>query len=69
MPDQPIRCWRTKNEIDFLSKLGFHSKGRFPRNPKMCIAGYIKGAALRDDWGLVDRDEVLNHARAMLASM
>ena len=54
--------WETADEIKFISSLGGHRDRPAYVNRVKLIDGYIRGLHYRQNWGLMDRSEVLTHA-------
>ncbi len=59
--------WGTKNEINFLTKIG--TFGKQHKDPKPLLAKYIEAAEERHNWGKIDSEEVIRTARAMHDSL
>jgi len=56
--------WSTGDEKRFISRLG--SFGVSTAERCKLLEGYIAGAEKREDWGSVDKEEVLEYARQCL---
>ena len=59
------QVWSTGNEIEFISKLGTHGRGKVSR--VKCLSGYLVGAAKRNDWGGMDKYKCIIAAKTFLA--
>lgn len=51
--------WTTGDEKRFLAEMA--SRGKL-----YVIDGWLAGAAMRSDWGLMDREELTKYARTLL---
>jgi hypothetical protein len=56
--------WSTEAELHFLDDLGAHTG--VTRDPAPLLRGYLAGAEKRTDWGNMDRDAVIAHAKKRL---
>ena len=54
--------WETADEIKFISSLGGHRDRPVYVSRVKLIDGYIRGLRCRQNWGLMDRSEILTHA-------
>ena len=65
--------YTTESEIKFINNLGMivwdTSVGFRQRNRKQLLEGYLMGAGLREEWGLIDKEVVINHARTILNAL
>jgi len=63
--------WDTRDEIKFIDGLWWSMTGKRGSDPagvrKELLTGYLVGALLREDWGAMDRDEVIHYAAHLLA--
>jgi len=65
------RIWTTQDEINFIRRIG---RGNMPENTDHHtdmsrldkLLGYIDGARQRQNWGGMDRNEVIEFAEAEL---
>lgn len=53
--------WTTKNEINFIAKLGQHSLMKTQR--KILLKRYLEAAQKRDLWYDIDKEEVLEYVK------
>ena len=58
--------WQTADELKFISSLGGHRDRPVYVYRAKLLNGYVHGLRHRQDWGLLDRLEVLHHALAEL---
>ncbi len=67
MPNPYDSCWTTADEIRLLiDSLGSHHKGEAIPD-KTRLQRYIAGANKRVNWGRMDREDILAHAKTKLA--
>ena len=60
-----METYNTADELDFISKLGSYNAGTPSR--VVLLHRYIKAFPRRVDWGSIEKEKVLAHARAKLA--
>ena len=57
----------TKNEIEFIRNLGKHNLHNEyysgPRDKETLLKGYLIGLEKRDEWGEIDKNEVMAFVR------
>ena len=58
--------WSTRDELNFLRKIGTFGLKGAGRDPKKCLEGYIKAAKNRVDWGKIDKEVAVETAKALL---
>ena len=51
--------WETRDELDFLARLGRHTNGRFLGQRRPLLLGYRRGLGLRRVWIGLDRATIL----------
>ena len=51
--------WTTRDELDFLARLGQHSNGLFLGQRRALLLGYRRGLGLRRVWAGLDQGVVL----------
>ncbi len=54
--------WETRDELDFLARLGHHSNGLFLGQRRALLLGYRRGLGLRRVWVGLDRATLLTAA-------
>ena len=59
--------WNTDMEIDFLDNEGTFRE--MPGNPLKLLRGYLKGIATRTDWGTMNKEKIIAHARARIRKL
>lgn len=57
----------TRSEIKFLDNIGTH--GEVPGDPLKLLKGYLKGAEARTNWGGIDKEKVIAHAKARIREL
>ena len=67
MKERKHASWTTKNEIDFIKKIGTGSFSTISRKVKSTsrrklLKGYINGCKLRDNWEGIDKDQIIAYA-------
>jgi hypothetical protein len=60
-----METYNTADELDFISKLGSYKAGTPSR--LVLLHRYIKAWPRRVEWGRIDKDAAIVHARAELA--
>ena len=60
--------WETRDELDFLARLGHHANGRFLGQRRPLLLGYRRGLGLRRVWIGLDRATILAAADGALQS-
>lgn len=69
--DQGVLRWRyhftTLDEMRFIDGLGKHSGVTSTR--KILLQNYLKTTKWRRDWGLIDKEAVIAHARQALEAL
>jgi hypothetical protein len=63
----PVFTWNTDKEIEFVSRIGKHSKvgKRFPR--RTLLERYLQSTKLRVRWNGVNKERVVEATLLMLA--
>ena len=59
--------WSTEDEIDFLDNIGTFLE--MPGNPLKLLRGYLRGVETRTDWGTMDKDKIIAHAKARIQEL
>ena len=60
--------WGTQSELRYLNGIGDSHKEVSRRSSKVVLlAGYIAGAEMRNDWGIINKDAVMEMANKLLA--
>lgn len=63
-----IQGHTTEHEIKFLNGLGnYKAQHKIPLVD--VLRGYINGAAGREDWGDINKDQVISHAVKLLSTL
>ena len=64
--------WDTRDEIHFIDQMWWSMTGKRGSDPagvrRELLTSYLEGALLRDDWGAMNRDEVIHYARNLLGA-
>ncbi len=56
--------WKTSSEVNFIIGLGTFNKHQ-RLSKKELLVKYIEAAAVRDDWGWIDEEQVVEFAQAV----
>jgi hypothetical protein len=59
--------WTTDMEIDFLDNIGTFRE--MPGNPLKLLKGYLRGIATRVNWGTMNKEKIVAHARARIREL
>ena len=59
--------WSTRNELRFIDSLGTFTQTQEPRND--LLRKYLNGAALRTDWGQIDKQTVITRVQRELGGV
>jgi len=57
-------CWSTASEKLWLDKLGTHRRDSLPK--ATALAKYIENSKKRMNWGMINKEEVLQYAKDLL---
>ena len=59
--------WSTENEIEFIERLGTHSRSGASR--RQLLEGYLRATCYEKDWGNVNRRTCVRLAKTMLGKL
>ena len=54
-------------ELDFLDNIGTFRE--MPGNPLKLLKGYLKGIDTRTNWGTMNKEKIIAHARARIRKL
>ena len=54
-------------ELDFLDNIGTFRE--MPGNPLKLLKGYLRGVATRMNWGTMNKEKIIAHARARIRKL
>ncbi len=67
MPES--RLHTTESECKFLDKIGKTNETTRNYYPRILLERYLSAAAYRTDWGSMEKDMVLAHARKLMKGL
>lgn len=54
-------------ELDFLDNIGTFRE--MPGNPLKLLRGYLRGVETRMDWGTMDKEKIIAHAKERIREL